>query len=144
MGARPGARVDEHAHTHTHAAPPSSPPRLRLPLSSAQALREAAALPFQRKLQWFRHQARSLQIPWAQGHTKVRVRRTYLLQDAYDAFRQLKPGDFRKIFKFEFINEPALDAGGVLRSSEAHDRVCSSCGERSASPPRASNATYWT
>ena len=51
----------------------------------------------------------------AAGAVKVRVRRTHILQDSYDAFRKLSPQDFRKIFKFEFINEPALDAGGVAR-----------------------------
>ena len=37
-------------------------------------LRAAAALPFQRKLQWFRQHIKRLQIPWGRGHVKVRVR----------------------------------------------------------------------
>eukprot|EP00501_MAST-03F_sp_TOSAG23-6_P000592 GSMAST32.ASY1.ANO1.613.1 assembled CDS len=80
-----------------------------------QELRAATSLPFRRKLQWFRQQVGRMGVSWAAGHVKVRVRRTHLLQDSYDAFRKLKPIDFRKIFQFEFIGEPALDAGGVAR-----------------------------
>eukprot|EP00941_MAST-03F_sp_MAST-3F-sp1_P003148 g3148.t1 len=91
--------------------------RLHIPGLSIdfQELRAATALPFRRKLQWFRHQVKRMAVEWSQGHVKVRVRRSHLLQDSYDAFRKLKPGDFRKIFQFEFIGEPALDVGGVAR-----------------------------
>merc|ERR1719473_706768 len=37
------------------------------------------------------------------------------LQDAMDAIESIDPEDMKKIFRFEFIGEPGLDAGGVAR-----------------------------
>ena len=47
---------------------------------------------------------------------KIRVKRATLLQDAVDAMESIDAADMRKIFRFEFIGEPALDAGGVASS----------------------------
>jgi hypothetical protein len=38
-----------------------------------------------------------------------------MLQDAMDAIESIDGADMRKVFRFEFIGEPALDAGGVAR-----------------------------
>eukprot|EP00940_MAST-03C_sp_MAST-3C-sp2_P001633 g1633.t1 len=86
-------------------------------IASVDELRNASMLPFARKIGWFRHKIGLLRIPWNRGHHKIRVRRDRLLGDAYDNFRMLSPADrdFWKIFRFEFIDEPALDAGGVAR-----------------------------
>ena len=32
-----------------------------------------------------------------------------------EAIESITPADMRKIFRFEFINEPGVDAGGVAR-----------------------------
>jgi len=92
---------------------------IRLPngqvLVAVEELRNAAMLPFARKLGWFRHKVGRMRVPWSQAHQKIRVRRRNLLADAYDNFRVLNSLQFRQIFKFEFVGEPALDAGGVAR-----------------------------
>ena len=48
--------------------------------------------------------------------TQVRVRRKLILEDSFAHFAQIKnPLDFRKIFRFEFVGEEGIDAGGVAR-----------------------------
>lgn len=75
-----------------------------------------AAMPFKGKLNWFRTQLSNMRIPVEAGQIKVRVRRSHLLQDAFDSFAQIQQlVNFRRHFKFEFIGEPAIDAGGVAR-----------------------------
>lgn len=70
---------------------------------------------FGKKLKWFRQQIEKIKVPWEGGHCKVSVRRSHLLEDATNGFMKLKSSDFRKIFRFSFEGEPALDAGGVAR-----------------------------
>jgi hypothetical protein len=55
------------------------------------------------------------QVPWEDGHIKINVRRGNLLEDSMEAIESITPADMRKIFRFEFINEPGVDAGGVAR-----------------------------
>ena len=43
------------------------------------------------------------------------MNRSSLLQDSMDAICSIEPEHMKKIFRFEFIGEPALDAGGVAR-----------------------------
>jgi len=56
-----------------------------------------------------------LRIPWEQGHETIELHRDQILQDAKVAFMQLDPLAFRTIFRFKFVNEPGLDAGGLAR-----------------------------
>lgn len=78
-------------------------------------LARVAGDPFSDKSVWFRQVVRDLRVPWEEGHMAVRVRRSNLLADAQEAFNNVDPQDFRKIFRFEFIGEPGIDAGGVAR-----------------------------
>ncbi len=39
------------------------------------------------------------------------MRRSHVLQDTMDSISSLQPEDMLKIFRFQFIGEPALDAG---------------------------------
>jgi hypothetical protein len=80
-----------------------------------QELNSIAQLPFQSKVDWLKTQFSSIRIPWEEGHIKIKVRRQSLMQDAMDAIGSIQPADMKKIFRFEFIGEPALDAGGVAR-----------------------------
>jgi len=93
----------------------------------------ASKLPLGRKIQWFRRQLAKLRVPWDDGHVKVEVRRDSVLSDALGAFDNLcsrgasgafgfrangpmpVSRDMHKIFRFEFVGEPAVDAGGVAR-----------------------------
>lgn len=87
-----------------------------------QELSQVASLPFQQKVDWLKNQFSSLRTPWEEGHMKIRVRRSSLLPDALDAIASIEKEDMRKIFRFEFLGEPALDAGGVAR--EFYSCVC--------------------
>lgn len=78
-------------------------------------LNSVAAMPFQQKVDWLKGQFAQLRIPWEEGHIKLKVRRESVLQDSMDAIESIEAGDMRKIFRFEFLGEPALDAGGVAR-----------------------------
>jgi hypothetical protein len=80
-----------------------------------QEINSVAVLPFQQKVDWLKNQFSALRIPWEEGHIKIRVRRASLLQDAMDAMESIEVNDMKKVFRFEFIGEPALDAGGVTR-----------------------------
>jgi hypothetical protein len=78
-------------------------------------LNNVAQMPFQQKVEWLKNQCSAIKVPWEEGHIKLKVRRHSVLLDAMDAIESLDPVDMRKTFKFEFIGEPALDAGGVAR-----------------------------
>lgn len=71
--------------------------------------------PFRTKEAWFRGQISALQIPWEEGHIRINVRRDHLLLDAFEGMGSVKSVDMRKTFRFEFQNEPGVDAGGVAR-----------------------------
>jgi len=85
-------------------------------------LNNVAAQPFQQKVDWLKGQFANLKVPWEEGHIKLKVRRESVLQDAMDAIESIDSGDLKKIFRFEFIGEPALDAGGVAR--EFFNLIC--------------------
>ncbi len=80
------------------------------------------AMNFQGKSDWLKNQFNAIRIPWEDGHIKIRVNRETLLNDALDAILSIEEADMKKIFRFEFIGEPALDAGGVAR--EFYVMVC--------------------
>lgn len=83
--------------------------------SLAQDLARHVGAPFQTKEAWFRGQISQLQVPWEEGHIRINVRRSNLLVDAMEAIESVKKEDMRKTFRFEFQNEPGVDAGGVAR-----------------------------
>lgn len=87
-----------------------------------QELSSVAQFPFQQKVEWLRNQFSAIRTPWEEGHIKIKVRRGSVMQDAMDAIESIEAEDMRKIFRFEFIGEPGLDAGGVAR--EFYGVVC--------------------
>lgn len=71
---------------------------------------------FEDKADWFQMICRDrLQIDWNEGHMKIKVRRSDLLHDSMEAVMSLSPTDMRKIWRFEFLGEVAVDAGGLKR-----------------------------
>ena len=86
--------------------------------------------PFSEKLAWFHKRARAMVSSYDEGHVEIRCRRTHLLEDSLAQFRSLSRHDLRKCFRFSFVGEPALDAGGVAR--EWYEIVSKSvfCAER--------------
>lgn len=80
-----------------------------------QELNTVAQKTFTQKVEWLKTQFQQLRTPWEEGHIKLKVRRGSVLQDSMDAIESIDAEDMKKIFRFEFIGEPALDAGGVAR-----------------------------
>ena len=89
---------------------------------SFQELSNVAREPFQKKVDWLKSQFSLLKIPWEEGYMKIKVRRSNMMSDAMEALESIDKGDLRKTFRFEFIGEPGLDAGGVAR--EFYECVC--------------------
>merc|ERR1719502_785778 len=56
-----------------------------------------------------------MNVPWEQGHVKIEIRRQSMLEDSLNAFQKLRGQDFHKIFRFKFVGEEGLDAGGLAR-----------------------------
>jgi hypothetical protein len=86
-----------------------------LPAFFTQVLLSGAALPFDKKVEFFRSHLSTLRVPWEKGHMEIRVRRSNLLNDSLIAFESVSKENMRKVFRFEFLGEPAIDAGGVAR-----------------------------
>ena len=80
-----------------------------------QELSDIESRPFSEKVQWFYGKCRDMAVSWDEGHVEIRCRRNALLEDAIAQFKRLNREDWRKIFRFSFVGEPALDAGGVSR-----------------------------
>ena len=85
------------------------------PTNVQEAVIAASKLPFGQKLTWFRRQIDKLKVPWSRGHQTIRVKRSNLLESSTHAFMHIDPVEFHQIFRFEFVGEPAKDAGGVAR-----------------------------
>lgn len=71
--------------------------------------------PLEEKTTWFQNICSNLTASWEEGHVKIVVRRHSLLQDSVDAVMALGREDMRKRWRFEFLGEPGIDAGGVTR-----------------------------
>jgi E3 ubiquitin-protein ligase NEDD4 len=67
------------------------------------------------KVQWFQDTCAQLCVEWNEGHMRMNVRRNYLLSDSMQAVMSLSPKDLRKVWRFEFIGEAGIDAGGLAR-----------------------------
>lgn len=72
-------------------------------------------LPFSEKVEWIQKQCLSLKVPWEEGHMRMNVRRSMIAEDTVVCMAAVTPADLRKIWRFEFVGEPAIDAGGVAR-----------------------------
>eukprot|EP00934_Nitzschia_sp_Nitz4_P003544 Nitzschia sp. Nitz4//scaffold330_size19141//9624//12045//NITZ4_008746-RA/size19141-snap-gene-0.27-mRNA-1//-1//CDS//3329548160//3534//frame0 len=77
---------------------------------------------FDDKAQWFQDTCAQLSVEWNEGHMRMNVRRQYLLGDSVDALMSLSRKDLRKLWRFEFIGEMGIDAGGLAR--EWYELVC--------------------
>ena len=70
---------------------------------------------FEEKAQWFQDTCAQLCVEWNEGHMRMNVRRQFLLGDSIDAVMSLSRKDLRKLWRFEFIGEMGIDAGGLAR-----------------------------
>ena len=71
--------------------------------------------PFNDKQVWFETICKQLTTPWEDGHIKICIRRSHLLHDSVDSIMGLGRDDMRKLWRIEFLGEPAIDAGGPAR-----------------------------
>ena len=76
---------------------------------------EAQVKNFEEKAQWFQDKCGLLCVEWNEGHMRMNVRRQLLLGDSVDAVMSLSRKDLRKLWRFEFIGEMGIDAGGLAR-----------------------------
>jgi hypothetical protein len=76
---------------------------------------EAQVKDFEGKAQWFQDKCGLLCVEWNEGHMRMNVRRQLLLGDSVDAVMSLSRKDLRKLWRFEFIGEMGIDAGGLAR-----------------------------
>lgn len=67
------------------------------------------------KIQWFQDTCAQLCVEWNEGHMRMNVRRDFLLSDSMAAVMSLSAKDLRKVWRFEFIGEAGIDAGGLAR-----------------------------
>lgn len=67
------------------------------------------------KTTWFQRICTQLTGAWEDGHVQISVRRPHLLQDSVDAVMSLSREDMRKRWRFHFLNEPGVEAGGLTR-----------------------------
>ena len=76
---------------------------------------DAQVMSFEDKAMWFQEKCLGLCIDWNDGHMRMNVRREFLLEDSVDAVMSLSRRDLRKAWRFEFIGEAGIDAGGLAR-----------------------------
>jgi hypothetical protein len=76
---------------------------------------EAQGKGFEDKCAWFQDRCHRLAVEWNEGHMRINVRRDFLLEDSVDAVMSLSRRDLRKLWRFEFIGEMGIDAGGLAR-----------------------------
>jgi len=84
-------------------------------LVSYSDIAEAQTKTYEDKIQWFQDTCAQLCVEWNEGHMRMNVRRDFLLSDSMEAVMSLSRKDLRKVWRFEFIGEAGIDAGGLAR-----------------------------
>ena len=70
---------------------------------------------FREKHLWFERQLEALQVPWSDGHVRIEVRRTHLLEDSVSQIMAIEPAQLRQWMRLQFTGEPGIDVGGLER-----------------------------
>ena len=70
---------------------------------------------FDDKVTWMLKTCKKLSVPWDEGHMRICVRREHLLADSIKAVMSLGREDMKKIWRFEFMGEEGIDAGGLAK-----------------------------
>jgi hypothetical protein len=76
---------------------------------------DAQVKAYEVKADWFQEKCKLLRVEWNEGHMRINVRRSNLVEDSVDAVMSLNRKDLRKVWRFEFIGEMGIDAGGLAR-----------------------------
>jgi hypothetical protein len=72
------------------------------------------------KVRWFQDTCIKLGEDWNRGYMRINVRREFLLEDSIEAVMGLSRKELHKVWRFEFIGEADIDAGGVARKWFEH------------------------
>ena len=80
-----------------------------------QDLQKVSELTFRDKRNRFREYMTQLQVPWEMGHQKIPVKRSDLMETSFQAVMKLKPAQMRETWRFQFVGEEGIDAGGLAR-----------------------------
>lgn len=70
---------------------------------------------FDEKATWLLKTCKSMGVPWDEGHLRICVRRDDLLSDSVEAVMSLGREDLKKVWRFEFMGEVGIDAGGLAK-----------------------------
>jgi len=80
-------------------------------IAAAHALKS-----YDEKAAWFQEICRErLRTKWTDGHMRLLVRRQHLLHDSIESVMSLSRADLTKVWRFEFMGEIGIDAGGLAR-----------------------------
>ncbi|CAE7507442.1 UPL1, partial [Symbiodinium microadriaticum] len=81
-----------------------------------QDLQTIAAMSFTDKVLWFTDLLSHLQQPWTDGHIRIEVRRSNVLEDSFQQMMAIPSGvDLHKWMRIHFVGEMGIDAGGLER-----------------------------
>ncbi|GAB9474626.1 Hect e3 ubiquitin ligase [Globisporangium polare] len=83
--------------------------------SSIIDFESAAALSFRHKVRWFLQEIEKVSVPWEEGHLLLKIRRDAVLNESMHLLMLVPASDLRQRLRIEFIDEPGLDAGGLMR-----------------------------
>lgn len=78
-------------------------------------LSRVQTMKFNAKTTWFLQTCKKLGVPWDEGHMRIVIRREHLLADSINAVMSLGREDLRKVWRFEFMGEMGIDAGGLAK-----------------------------
>mmetsp|Transcript_9745 Transcript_9745/g.36623 ORF Transcript_9745/g.36623 Transcript_9745/m.36623 type:complete len:1008 (-) Transcript_9745:519-3542(-) len=78
-------------------------------------LAAVAAMSFRRKHAWFLRQLEDIRQPWDSGHARIEISRSRLLEDSIEQLMRLSQRQLRSRLRVVFVNEPGVDAGGLVR-----------------------------
>ncbi|KAL7546229.1 hypothetical protein ACHAWF_009565 [Thalassiosira exigua] len=71
---------------------------------------------YDEKVAWFQEICRErLRVKWSDGHMRILIRRRHLLHDSMESVMSLSRTDLTKTWRFEFMGEKGVDAGGLAR-----------------------------
>lgn len=83
--------------------------------SSIIDFESVAALSFRQKVRWFLQEIEKVSVPWEEGHLLLKIRRDAVLNESMHLLMLVPASDLRQRLRIEFIDEPGLDAGGLMR-----------------------------
>ncbi|DAZ93420.1 TPA: hypothetical protein N0F65_000071 [Lagenidium giganteum] len=83
--------------------------------SSVIDFESVAALSFRQKVRWFLQEIDKVSVPWEEGHLLLKIRRDQVTSESMHLLMLVPASDLRQRLRIEFIDEPGLDAGGLMR-----------------------------